>query len=74
MSKQIGTPATQKKLEDFDLNNLDQFEAMQYEFFIKQSTKTQVLQILINTVEGDYSQLSEKLAEIAEEQDTEIFK
>jgi hypothetical protein len=34
-------------------------------------SKEEALQIIINTVEGDYSQLSESLAEIAELQDEE---
>ncbi|GAG39350.1 unnamed protein product, partial [marine sediment metagenome] len=42
-------------LSSFDIDNLDEFERRQYDHFIKQSTKEQVLQILINTVEGDYS-------------------
>jgi SAM-dependent methyltransferase len=56
-------------LKNFDINDLDAFERMQYDDFIKHSSKEQVLQILINNVEGDYSQLSPKLAEIAELQD-----
>ena len=56
------------KLENFDVESLDMFEEMQYNDYVKHSTKVEALQILINTVEGDFSQLSEGLAEIAEEQ------
>lgn len=54
------------ELENFDLNELDPFETMQYNHFVKNLTKAESLQILINNVEGDYSQLSPKLAELAE--------
>lgn len=56
-------------LKDFDINNLDVFERRQYDDFIKHSTKEESLQILIDNVDGDYSQLSPKLAEIAELKD-----
>jgi hypothetical protein len=56
------------ELEDFDLDNLDPFETMQYNNFSKSSGKVGALQILINSVEGDYSQLSPELAELAEMQ------
>jgi len=54
------------ELENFDLKNLDTFERREYDHFVKQSTKTETLQLLINNVEGDYSQLSTELSEIAE--------
>jgi hypothetical protein len=56
------------KLIAFDIDDLDPFESMQYENFSKNMSKAESLQILINNVEGDYSQLSPKLAKIAEEQ------
>ena len=56
------------ELEDFDLDNLDPFETMQYENYSKSMSKVDALQVLINTVEGDYSQLSPELAELAEMQ------
>jgi hypothetical protein len=62
---------TKQKLENFDLDNLDMFEEMLYNDFSKNMTKSEALQIIINTVEGDFSQLSEELAEIAEEQENE---
>lgn len=60
MTKKIG-----RMLTDFDTDTLDSYEAMQYQDF-KGNGKETALQIIINTVEGDYSQLSEGLAEIAE--------
>ena len=56
------------ELEDFDIDNLDPFETMQYNQFVKSSGKVGALQVLINNVEGDYSQLSPELAELAEMQ------
>lgn len=58
------------KLVSFDLDNLDEFELTNYEHFSKSMPKAEALQILINNVEGDYSQLSEELSEIAEEQES----
>ena len=55
-------------LVNFDIDNLDAFEFRQYENFSKSLSKAQALQVLINNVEGDYSQLSEELSKIAEEQ------
>jgi hypothetical protein len=56
------------ELEDFDLDELDPFETMQFNHHIKSSGKVGALQVLINSVEGDYSQLSPALAELAEMQ------
>jgi hypothetical protein len=56
-------------LKDFNINDLDAFERMQYDDMKKKNpsmSKEEILQILINNVEGDYSQLSPKLAKIAE--------
>lgn len=55
-------------LQKFDLNDLDTFETQQYNHFSKSMKKEEALQILINTVEGDFSQLSPSLAELAEKQ------
>lgn len=60
--------AIYRKLTDFNIYSLDKFELIQYYQF-KIQGKEYVLQLLINEVEGDYSQLSKALAEIAEEQD-----
>ena len=55
-------------LVKFDLSVLDDYEEMQFNHFSKSSSKAESLQILINNVEGDYSQLSPTLSKIAEEQ------
>jgi len=54
-------------LENFDTNKLDSFEYMQFTNFTEKNkmSKKDALQILINNVEGDYSQLSPKLRAIA---------
>jgi hypothetical protein len=58
------------RLVNFDIDDLDQYEEMVYNDMKKNNTKASTLQVIINTVEGDYTQLSPKLAEIAEEQFT----
>lgn len=58
-------------LQDFNINYLDLFEQQQYDHLIRQSTKCQVLQILINNVNGDFSQLSDRLSSIAYLQECE---
>ena len=65
---------TRNKLTDFDLNDLDLFERMQFtDLTSKGLTKENALQILINSVEGDHSQLSDELGEIAREQEETNF-
>jgi hypothetical protein len=56
------------RLVNFDIEDLDQYEEMVYNDMKKSNTKAATLQVIINTVEGDYTQLSPELAEIAEEQ------
>lgn len=56
-------------LKDFNTDQLDPLEQMQYNHFIQSMPKEEALQILINNVEGDYTQLSDGLAEIAQKQD-----
>jgi hypothetical protein len=58
------------KLVNFDVDDLDEYETMVYNDFSEKLGKARALQILINNVEGDYTQLSPELAEIAEEQVT----
>lgn len=53
-------------LNEYDLNNLDAYEANLYYDLIGKMSKENALQIIINSVEGDYSQLSSELALIAE--------
>jgi hypothetical protein len=55
-------------LVNFDLSELDDFEEMQFNHISKSSSKADSLQVLINNVEGDYSQLSPTLSKIAEAQ------
>ena len=55
-------------LVKFDVNKLDEFEKFQFNNLIKSLSKADALQVLINNVEGDYSQLSSDLAKIAERQ------
>lgn len=64
--KKFGNDNT--RLVMFNTDNLDNFESMQYDRFSNSMDKASALQILINNVEGDYSQLSKQLSEIAEEQ------
>lgn len=66
--------SSKQKLENFDIENLDLFETIQYNDFIKSLSKSEALQIIINNTEGDFSQLSDQLREIAEEQEEEEFK
>lgn len=55
-----------RALKNFDVNLLDSFEFMQYSEYIQTMSKEEALQILINNVENDFSQLSEALQELAE--------
>jgi hypothetical protein len=54
-------------LKNFDIYDLDDFEYMQYDDMVNNRgfEKEFALRILINTVEGDFTQLSPKLAKIA---------
>ena len=63
-----GLAMLNKELEMFDLGNLDYYELIEYTRFSKNMSKKDALQVIINTVEGDYTQLSPELAEIAEKQ------
>jgi len=60
---------TKKLLTDFDLSDLDMYETMVYSHNIKHMTKEEALQVIINNVEGDFTQLSEELEIIAEQQE-----
>lgn len=55
----------EKLLKHFDICKLDMLEMRTYSHAIKSMPKESVLQMLINNVEGDYSQLSPELAKIA---------
>jgi len=55
-------------LENFEIDDLDTFERFLYDDMKSRNvnmTKPEILQILINSVEGDFSQLSPKLAKVA---------
>jgi hypothetical protein len=56
------------KLENVNIDRLDIFEKMQYDDFIASMSKKEALQIIINSVEGDLSQLSKELSEVAKMQ------
>lgn len=56
------------ELKDFNLDDLDEFENMQFNQYYPSLGKVGALQVLINNVEGDYSQLSTELSELAEKQ------
>lgn len=58
-------------LENFDINYLDLFEQQQYDHLIRQSSKVEVLQILINSCNGDFTELSDHLSSIAYLQECE---
>lgn len=60
-------------LEAFDANQLDGLEAWHYAHHLKCMSKAEALLVIINTVEGDYSQLSPELAEIAELIEPQVF-
>lgn len=62
---------TTKILENFDLEGLDAFEFTMYNDYTRHMNKAEALQIIINNAEGDYTQLSDSLAEIAQQQDQE---
>jgi len=55
-------------LVNFSIDDLDPYELSEYNRLVKHSSKEDALQILINNVEQDYSQLSPNLSEIAQEQ------
>lgn len=56
-----------QELENFDLSSLDLIEKQQFESHSQSMSKVESLKIIINTAQGDFSQLSENLALIAEE-------
>ena len=55
-------------LSDFDINDLDNYERFIYDDMSRKMSKEDALQIIINNVEGDYTQLSPKLRRIAKKQ------
>lgn len=62
----LGRITSDELLANFNLANLDPFEEMTYNDLKKDdNSKVSVLKLIINGVDGDYSQLDETLAEIA---------
>lgn len=59
------------KLATFDLKTLDTWEWRRYQELYQHSLKEECLQILINDVNGDYSELSPELAKLANDLDAE---
>ena len=59
--------AIAQKLTNFDIFKLDEYEYTQFNEF-KTNGKEFALQVLINNVEGDFTQLSKHLAKIAKQQ------
>lgn len=56
-------------LEDFNVDDLDDFESMRFKQMTNNGVpKATAIELLINEVEGDYSQLSPKLARLAKKQ------
>jgi len=70
--KRVEDTKSYKRLKSVKVNELDIMEQMQYDMLIKQNSHEHALQVIINTVEGDYSQLSTKLAKIAQAEDKEL--
>ena len=63
----------QDKLDNLNTKGLDRYERMVYDDMImKGRSKTEALMILINQVEGDYSQLSPSLRKIALDMEDEM--
>ena len=56
----------EKMLKHFDIRKLDILETRLYTHHIKTMSKAEALKVMIDTAEGDYSQLSPTLAEVAE--------
>lgn len=57
----------QQQLEGLDVETLDLYEKKIFDKHFQNMTKAEALMIIINDVDGDFSQLSEQLASIAEQ-------
>jgi len=55
-------------LDGVDIDELDYFEKFMYDNLSKSMSKKEALQVIINNVEGDFSQLSEELEKYADYQ------
>lgn len=58
-------------LQNFDIDELDIYETLLFNKYTNTMNKAEALQILINNVEGDHTQLSDTLSQIAEIQTEE---
>jgi hypothetical protein len=58
-----------EKLENVSIDELDAFEETYFHDYSKRMSKVDALQKIINNAEGDYSKLSDCLAEIAQAQE-----
>lgn len=63
---------SQTALEAINLDELDIFEQLLFHDFYPRCNKVEALQLIINSVEGDYSQLSPVLSAIARQQDHQL--
>lgn len=59
----------QELLENFPLMELDPHETATFLFYSPMRSKAEVLELIINNAEGDYSKLSHFLALLAEKLD-----
>jgi hypothetical protein len=59
------TQAQINLLKSFDTSKLDNYETFVFNDMIKKHNKETVLEILINNVEGDFTQLSPGLKKLA---------
>jgi hypothetical protein len=57
------------KLESVNIDELDAFEETYFHDYSKRMSKAEALKKIIDNAEGDYSKLSNCLAEIAQEQE-----
>ena len=74
VKKMANGGSVDSELNDFDLSELDFLEERYYANFSKTMSKAEALKVIINSIEGDYSQLNPKLSEIAEKYYSEEFK
>jgi hypothetical protein len=59
---------TNDKLQNVSIESLDAFEETMYYEYSKKMSKVDALQRIIDDAEGDYTRLSDELADIAQDQ------
>jgi hypothetical protein len=62
----------QTRLQKFDIDDLDAYEYQKFNSTIGFLSKVESLQLIIDSCGGDFSNLSDGLADIAEEQLNEL--